>query len=100
MRNKIYISGQITGIERDAPYLFDKAEAKLIEMGFKEVVNPMTIKHNHDLTLLSYMRADIVALMDCDSIYMLSNWTNSRGAEIERKLAIDLGFKIIYQDKI
>ena len=93
---KIYISGQITGIEKEAPALFKHAEANLIEMGF-EVVNPMTIEHKHDLSWANYMKTDIIALMDCNAIYMLYNWTNSKGAEIERRIAIDLGMKVIYE---
>ena len=93
---KIYISGQITGIESDAPLLFAEAELQLIERGF-DVVNPMTIEHKHDLSWINYMRVDITELMKCKAIYMLDNWTNSKGAEIERRLAIDLGMKIIYE---
>lgn len=93
---KIYISGQITGIEKEAPLLFAEAELQLIERGF-EVINPMTVPHKHDLSWLNYMKVDIMALMDCSAIYMLDNWTNSKGAEIERKLAIDLGYKVIYE---
>jgi hypothetical protein len=35
--------------------------------------------------------------MDCSAIFMLDNWINSKGAAIERKLAIDLGYQVIYQ---
>jgi hypothetical protein len=94
--HKIYISGQITGIEYEAEVLFAEAEHILINRGF-EVVNPTTINHKHDLSWLSYMKVDIVALMGCSAIYMLKNWTNSKGAEIERNLAISLGYKIIYE---
>lgn len=93
---KIYISGKITGIENEAAELFAKAEKELQEKGF-EVVNPMTLNHNHDKSWLNYMKTDIKALMDCNGIYMLSNWETSRGAKIERQLAIDLGMKVIYQ---
>ena len=93
---KVYISGQITGIESEAPLLFAEAELQLRIDGFL-VVNPTTIEHNHDKTWLSYMREDIKSLVDCDAIYMLSNWTNSRGAEIERKIAIDLGLEVMYE---
>ena len=93
---KIYISGKITGIEKKAPLIFAEAELDLIDRGFN-VVNPIKIKHNHNGSWANYMKNDIKALMDCDAIYMLSNWTGSKGAEIERRLALDLGMKIIYQ---
>lgn len=94
---KIYISGQITNLAfLDSFALFEQAEKELTKKGF-EVINPMTIEHDHDLSWLNYMRTDIKVLVDCDVIYMLSNWTNSKGAEIERKLAIDLGIDVMYE---
>lgn len=94
---KIYISGKITGLEiHEAFQRFDEADTELTIKGF-EVVNPMTIEHNHDKSWLNYMKTDLKALLDCNAIYMLSNWTDSKGAEIERRLAIDLGMKVIYQ---
>lgn len=92
---KIYISGKITGHPIEvAEHLFKEAEAQLLSEGH-EVINPMTIPHDHDKTWLSYMRADIKALVDCDAIYMLRNWTESKGACTEFNLAHDLGLKII-----
>lgn len=94
---KIYISGQITGLDYDEAFaLFENVEPLLKDNGF-EVVNPMKIKHNHDLSWINYMKTDIKALMDCNTIYMLSNWTKSTGADIERRIALDLGYKVIYQ---
>lgn len=97
MKNKIYISSKISGIEDKAQQLFEDAEAYLREyLGF-EVVNPMKIEHKHDKSWTNYMKADIREMMDCDAIYMLKNWTDSKGAEIERRIALDLGMKIIYE---
>jgi hypothetical protein len=98
-KNKIYISGAVTGIEISAVLFFEKAERKLKGQGF-EVVNPMTIEHNHDLTWNSYMRVDLKALLDCDYIFMLSNWKGSRGAKIEHQLALDLEMGILFQSEI
>lgn len=94
---KIYISGKISGIEEEAPQLFKDAEVYLREYCGFEVVNPIKIEHNHDQSWQSYMKADIKALCDCTAIYMLRNWTDSKGAEIERRIAMDLGMKIIYE---
>jgi len=91
---KIYISGKITGIEETAPQLFKDAEDFLKAKG-SEVVNPMTINHDHDKSWLNYMKTDIVALMECDSIFMLENWEESKGACIEHSLAIKLGYDIM-----
>ena len=99
MKKKIYISGAITSIGQiKAEKLFNKAEKMLNEQGF-DVVNPMKLKHEHDLTWVDYMRVDLKALLDCDYIYMLSNWKNSKGAKIEHQLAVDLDMGIIFQNE-
>ena len=93
---KIYISGRITGIEEEALELFEKAEKELQAQGF-DTVNPMTLPHNHDKSWRSYMREDVKALCDCDTIYMLSNWKLSNGAIIEHGIAQSLQLTIKYQ---
>lgn len=94
--SKIYISGKITGIEAQAPALFSMAENQLKQEGY-EVVNPMLLSHNHDKSWESYMKEDIKAMLDCDSIYMLKNWAHSKGASVELSIARSLGLKIIWQ---
>ena len=96
-KNKVYISGKISGLEyADAFDKFQAAERKLREQGY-EVVNPMTIEHNHDQSWEAYMRNDIKALCDCDAIFMLGNWKKSRGAKIEFYLATKLGIEVMYE---
>ena len=96
-KEKIYISGKITGIEDEAPALFKQAECALKEKGY-DTVNPVTLNHDHDKSWQSFMREDVKAMLDCDSIYMMSNWVNSKGAKIEREIAIYLGLKVIYEE--
>jgi hypothetical protein len=93
---KIYISGKITGMEiQEAEILFEIAEINLRNKGFKPI-NPMKINHNHNKTWQSYMKEDLKALLDCEAIFMLSNWEQSRGARIEHDLALNLGLKMYY----
>ena len=96
MARKIYISGKITGIENEAPILFAKAENLLLADGY-ETINPMDLDHQHDKSWHSYMKEDIKALCDCDEIFMLSNWADSKGAIIEHTIAMYLGLKVRYQ---
>lgn len=96
---KVYISGKISGIEDEAKILFDNAENHLIGLGY-EVVNPMTIEHNHDLSWNSYMKTDIKALMDCTHIYLLPNYIDSKGAIIEKQLAENVGINVIFGNKL
>lgn len=97
MKTKIYISGKISGLgEVHVQALFGYAETQLINKGY-DVVNPINLRHDHDRSWLSYMREDIKALMNCDAIYMLTNWKDSKGAKIEHDLAQSLGLQILYQ---
>lgn len=96
MKQKIYVAGKITGMEQEAKARFDLAEAILTEKGF-EVVNPMSLPHDHDLHWHNYMKECIQALCKCDAIYMLNNWIHSRGARIEQNLAVEMNLEIIYQ---
>jgi len=93
--SKIYISGKITGIENFAE-LFQDAENYLLSKGY-EVVNPVKLNHDHDKTWESYMKEDLKALLDCDEIYLLENHYKSKGAIIEKAIAIELGIKTTYQ---
>jgi len=97
MSNRIYISGKISGIEQQAEDLFQHAENEL-QLRSYEPVNPMKLNHQHDKSWHSYMKEDVKALCDCDAIYMLSNWTDSKGSIIEHTIAIYLGLKVLYQN--
>jgi len=114
MVTKVYVSGQISGLE-EAEYLplFDKAEDYLNDVGYI-AVNPLKVKAcqtencNHtaeeDKTFLGngdymhhwscYMRHDIKALLDCDAIALLPNFINSRGAAVELEVAEAIGLPV------
>jgi hypothetical protein len=101
---KIYISGQISGLEyADAFERFEQAERQIRDycryemVNLNEMVNPMKLNHEHDKSWENYMLVDIKALFECDAIYMLKNWCNSKGARIERSIAIEMGIEIIYE---
>lgn len=94
---KIYISGQITGllydqVEKD----FNDAKQGLLEQGFK-VVSPLDNGLTKDHSWTDHMRADIKLMLDCDAIYMLKGYQDSKGAMIEYNLAKALNFTIIEQ---
>ena len=93
-KNKVYISGQITGKEEEAKREFKNIELELLSDGY-DVINPFDLNHNHNKTWLEYMRVDIIALMGCDYICMIDGWEKSRGAIIEKELAEKLGIKVL-----
>lgn len=92
---KIYISGKITGLDlKDALANFEKAETELVAKGF-EPINPMKkVSEQQGKTWKEYMLADIEILWDCEAIYMLDNWKDSKGARIELAIAKELDLEI------
>lgn len=95
-KQKIYISGRITGMENKAFLLFGLAEKEIQHMNF-EIVNPMRLPDDHDKSWRSYMNICLKALVDCEAIYMLTNYKESRGAQVELQLALSLGINVIFQ---
>lgn len=95
--HKCYISGQITGLT-ELEYLHRFAigmeEVRTMNM---EPVNPCHLPHEHDKSWQSYMKHDIIEMLNCDALYMLNNWHYSKGAKIEWQIATFLGMQIFYQ---
>lgn len=94
---KCYIAGKIGDLPV-AEYTanFDAAKTEVINLGLIPV-SPTDLPHNHDKTWASYMREDIIAMMDCGTVYALRNWRFSPGAIVEIELAVKLGLNIIHQ---
>lgn len=92
-REKVYISGPITGWERDE-YMtrFAIAERGLLRRGFR-VCNPtrlLVCRWPWLYRLVGYrltLAYDLWQLMRCDAIYLMPGYINSRGARIEEQVA-------------
>lgn len=95
---KVYISGQITGLPIEvARDRFEKAEEHIRFKGHPPV-NPMKVSpFVEGKTWEAYMLDDIAALFDCESIYMLNGWCNSRGARIELAIAQETGKRVVFE---
>ena len=51
-----------------------------------------------ELTLLKTIANTLLGdLVDCDAIYMLRGWENSKGARAEHAVAVWVGLDIMYQ---
>lgn len=91
--SKVYISGAVSNIPYDEVLAnFKEAENFLYARG-DEPVNPT--KHcdvNWDWD--DCMKKVIPLLLECDKIYMLKGWKNSRGAKLEHFIALKLGIRI------
>jgi hypothetical protein len=100
---KIYISGKISDIpEEEYKKKFKQAELEIKEMHDEydlpyECVNPCNLPHKPESTWEECMLLDIQHLFTCDSIYMLTDWKDSRGARIEHAIAIEKRMVILYQ---
>ena len=93
---RIYLSGKISGVSDFGVAQFAEAEARWSAAGW-EVVNPT--KHfggKTDLPRATYMKKDIAALLGSDAIGMLSGWPDSNGATLERKIAMECGLSVFY----
>ena len=97
MKHKCYIAGQISGLDSEE-YInnFEKAKQEVVALGY-EPISPLDLEHGNSESWEDYMKLDLKALIDCDYIYMLNNWNNSRGAKIELRIAMDLKIETIMQ---
>jgi hypothetical protein len=94
---KIYISGKITGLPKDVyEKYFNETEDYLIAIGY-EAINPLKVVAALGIDENDYpklMGANIEALLNCDYIYLLDNWRDSKGARAEKAIADIMGIKI------
>lgn len=97
-RGKVYISGPITGVDFGNRFAFSCARSALELCGY-EVIDPSEVQLDDEATWSDYMRADLKLLLDCDYIYMLDGWEDSKGARIERELAENLRIEEIDLDQ-
>lgn len=94
---KVYISGKISNLPyQQAKEKFIKAEFILHRKGYK-TINPVRIIHP-DTPRHVAMKGCLLQLLDCDAIYMLSDWEQSPGAILEYEVAKQCGLRIIKEE--
>ena len=95
-KRRVYVAGPMSGLP-DANYpAFMAAAQHLRGLGF-DVFNPAENGLPADAPWVDHMRVDISMLMQCDAVYMLDGWASSKGARLERTIALSLGFTIWQQ---
>lgn len=95
---KIYISGQISGLPYDEVVAkFKEAEERLQAQGY-ETVNPMKNGLPDNAPWELHMALDIVQLLGCETIYLLPDWQQSKGATLEKTIAELTGKTMIYEE--
>ncbi|MFC3338167.1 DUF4406 domain-containing protein [Paracandidimonas soli] len=91
---KIYIAGPMTGIP-DLNFPAFHATAASLRAAGHTVINPAELNTDPNASWHECMKIDIQALVTCDSICLLPNWTISRGARLEFHIASQLGMQVI-----
>lgn len=95
MKRKIYIAGKVTGEPiAECTMKFGTAQKQIEKMGH-EAINPLAVVGSWDTEWQTAMRLCLKAMIDCDAIYLIGDWFNSRGAVIELQLAQELGIQVI-----
>lgn len=91
---RIYLSGPMSGIAEFNFPTFNAEAARLRAAGF-EVVNPVDINADPAKSWHDCLRADLAAMLDCDTIALLHGWEGSAGAQLEVHFAHRLGMQIV-----
>lgn len=92
----IYIAGPMSGLpEYNFPAF--KAAAEALRAAGWTVISPAELFEDTNRPWTFYMRHAIKHMLDAESIYMLSGWSNSRGAKVEWGLAQSLGMATFYE---
>lgn len=94
---KVYVSGAITGLpSQQVEEKFRRAERRLRRGGMRPVC-PIDNGLEASAEWRCHMRRDLEMLAACDAIYMLDDWRQSRGAQIELRMAMTWRKMIIFE---
>ena len=89
---RIYVAGPVTGKPELNRTKFENAACWLTEAGHTPLVPHWFVPE--DATWEQAMRRSIETLVKCDGVALLGGWRGSKGARIERSLALDLGMDV------
>ena len=95
MNRTAYIAGKITGLPKG--HVIDKFNMmarELSGMGY-QVVKPEAVTDDTK-PWGDAVRTDIKKMLECDEVHLLPDWQESRGAQLERDIALRLGMQVVY----
>jgi len=94
---KIYISGSISAQPlEEARERFREAQ-QILEAEGHTTVCPFDNCLPRQASWEKHLAIDIIMLLGCDAIYMLQGWEISRGATLERMVALETGKTLMYE---
>jgi hypothetical protein len=91
--SKVYIAGKINGLP-NYKEIFKEAEDKFLAKGHV-CMNPAVLGEGFEYQ--AYMPICLAMLEVCDTVYMLNNWKDSKGAKVEHEYTKLQGKNIVYQ---
>ena len=95
MNRTAYIAGKITGLPKgEVKEKFSLVSSELTAMGY-HVVSPVGVSDDSK-TWDDAVRNDIKKMLECDEVHLLADWQDSRGAQLERDIALRLGMQVVY----
>ena len=98
MRERIYISGPITGYDlEERRAAFKKVQQELEESGWKYVFNPMENGVPANAHRSEHIREDMKHLIKCTAIFFMRGWEKSAGCQLEFNTATQIGLAIATQ---
>ncbi|MCO5253608.1 MAG: DUF4406 domain-containing protein [Bacteroidetes bacterium] len=96
MKPIIYIAGKVSGEPEELCRLkFESVEKLLCKRGF-HVINPLRVVGDFNTPWKTAMRLCIHHMMSADALLMLDDYSLSRGANIERDLAVRINIPVYY----
>ena len=60
-------------------------------------MNPTNNGLGSEASWNEHLVADVALLLECDAIYLLKDWGDSRGSRIEANIAEECGLLIVHQ---
>ena len=99
---KVYIAGRISGLsesEFKANFLRGVDKVRKLGVESRHIINPA--KYTIDFGEWSeYMRLCLSKLLECDTIFMLEDYKESKGAKFELLTAETLGLNVVYESEV
>jgi hypothetical protein len=107
---RVYISGPIMFSPDRGRLAFAEAEDALESLGF-DAVNPKSVdacadgdceKLENEVekgmphSWACFLKYDLIAMLECESILMLPGWERSHGARLEMNVAASVGMRVMY----
>jgi hypothetical protein len=95
MSKTVFVAGKVSGLpENQVRDKFERAAAELEAQGYV-VLSPINAD-DKETDWEGTLRNSIKTMLNCDEVHLLPCWQESRGAQLERDIALRLGMNVVY----